>query len=279
LSVLDRINLFIEIYFRIFRRLKSIKLIAPFIILAFFQGLWLTILVYFYYSPINKLFSPLLSYFYSEKALHFPYFYYLLPQLYSYGSLLVLDFIFGIILSAAAVFMIGADFKQEKGGFAEGFRTAFKSLPALMIIWIVKTGLIVLFFMYGGPLIFPLVNDLPMSYFLGFFLVQMIALAISAFLVYAYPAVLLHRMRLFPAIGESVVLTLRNFVFTFIILFIPWLIQFPIGYITSTKAYLILGKFNTTTLIYLMSANIVISLIANYLLFAGITYFYLNRTE
>jgi len=141
LSVLDRINLFIEIYFRIIKRLKSVKLITPFLILSIFQGLWLTILVYFYYAPVNKLFSPLLSYFYSERVLHFPYFYYLLPQIYNYGSLLILDFIFGIVLCGAAVFMIGADFKQEKGGLVEGIRTAFKSLLALMVIWILKNGI------------------------------------------------------------------------------------------------------------------------------------------
>jgi len=279
LSVLDRINLFIEIYFRIISRLKAVKLLAPFLILAIIQGLWLTILVYFYYAPVNKLFSPLLSYFYSERVLHFPYFYYLLPKIYNYGSFLFLDFIFGIVLCGAAVFMIGADFKQEKIGLAEGIRTAFKSLPALMIIWVLKTGLVMLFYKFGGPIVFLFAGDLPMPYFFTFFFIQMIAIMISAFLIYAYPAVILRRMKLFPALWESVVLTSKSFIFTFALLFIPWLIQFPIGYLTSTKVYLILGKFSSSTLIYLMITNIGISLIANYLLFDSITYFYLNRTE
>lgn len=279
MSVLDRINLFIEIYIRIIRSLKSVKLLAPFLLMAVIESIWLLALVYFYYPPVHKLLTPMLKYFFTDMALHFPQFYYVLPKVYKYGSLLGLDLIFGIILSAAAVYIIGVNFKHEKGGLIEGIRIAIRSFPALLIIWIIKTGLTVLAFKYCGPVVLPMVASYPFGYFAAFFIVQMLAVIISALLIYTYPAIMMHRQGLFTALGSGLKLALKNPFMTFIILFIPWLIQFPVNYLTSTKLYLILWKFNSSVLVYLLIAEIVISFAAKYLLFAGITYFYLNETE
>ena len=279
MGILDRLNLFIEIYIRIIRSLKSVRLLAPFIILAFLESIWLLALVYFYYPPINRLLTPLLKYFYSDLALHYPRFYFILPQIYKYGSTLALDFVFGIILTAAAIFMLGTDFKQERGGLIEGIRTAVKSLPALILIWLLKTVLVILVFKYGGSVILPLVSDFPFSFFASIFAIQILGLIVSMLLVYAFPAIVLQHQGFLQAIGSSLRLSSKNFVFTFMLLFIPWFILFPIGYLTTAKLIIILYKFSSTMLVYLLFLEIIISIAANYLLYAGVTYFFLNETE
>ncbi len=279
MDILGRINLFVEIYINVLRSLKSPRLLAPFLILALLKAAWLIVLVFFYLTPVYKLLAPLLGHFYSARILHFPQFYLVLPQVYKYGCALFIDLVFGIVLIGAAVFIIGTDYKREKGGLSEGIRTALKSFWPLLAVWILKTGLTILIFKYSPSFVFPLVRDFPYADFSGLFIVHMLALIISALLIYTYPAIIMHRQGLFQAVGNSLRLTAGNFVFTFFLMFIPWLIQFPISYITSSKIYFILGKFSSSVLIYLLALDIAATFIAGFLTYVGVTYFYLNQTE
>jgi hypothetical protein len=243
------------------------------------KAIWLLALAYFYYPPVNRLFAPILRYFYSERALHFPQFYYILPHVYNYGALLGIDLIFGIVFMATAIFMIGADYKNEKGGFKEGLRTAIKSLPALVVIWLLKTILTMAIYKYAGPFVLPLVAGYPLGYFLAYFIIQMLSLIVALLLIYSLPAIMMHRRKLLPAVGRGIIIALKNPIMTFALLFIPWLIQLPINYLTTSKLYIIMWKFNALVLIYLLAIQIFLSIIAGYLLYAGITFFYLNETE
>jgi hypothetical protein len=254
-------------------------LIFPFAALGVLKAIWLLMLAYFYYPPVNRLFAPLLRHFYSDRALHFPQFYYILPHVYNYGALFGIDLIFGIVFTATAIFMIGANYKNEKGGFKEGLRTAIKSLPALVIIWLLKTILTMAIYKYAGPFVLPLVADYSPGYFLAYFIIQMLTLIAALLLVHSLPAIMMHRRKLFPAIGKGLVIALKNPIMTFMLLFIPWLLLLPINYLTTSKLYIIMWKFNAAVLIYLLAIQIFLAIIAGYLLYAGITYFYLNETE
>ena len=53
MKILRGLNLFIETYIRIFRGLKSMRLLAPFLILAILKGFLLVALVSFYLPPIR----------------------------------------------------------------------------------------------------------------------------------------------------------------------------------------------------------------------------------
>lgn len=277
--MLARLNLFIEIYWLAIKGLKSGKLLAPFLILGLFKALALSALIYFYLPPVYRIMAPLLKLFYSVAILHFPQFYLIMPQINEFIANYIIEPLFGVILMGTAVFIIGTKFKNEKSGFGEGLRTALKAAPALYAIWVIKTALVVLAFKYGGTVVFPIVQGTSHADFAAYFIIQMLALVATALLVYAYPAIIMHRQGILGALATSLKLTSKNFIFTFFLLLIPWLIRFPISYLLGSKVYLILGKFNTSVLAYLLSGDLLASLIAGFLAYASVTYFYLSRTE
>jgi len=278
-SVLDGLNNFIETYVRIFRGLGSLRLLAPFLIMGCIKALFLTVLVLFYLPPVYKMLIPILGYFYSDRVLHFPYYYLVLPQIFMYGSSLILDLVFGVILYASAVFIIGTNIKQERGGLIEGLRTARKSYGSLVLIWFLKTAILTIIFQFGWSLIIPLIYGMPFADFSTFLIVQIVGLIITAFLVYAVPAIMLHRQGFITAVLTSVKFTGRNFIFSFFLVFIPWLIGLPLNYFIFSKGHVIISKFNYSVMIYLLGLDIIISVFTSFILLAGITYFYLYKTE
>jgi len=279
LSVLDGLNHFIETYVRIFRGLRSFKLLAPFLIMGCIKAILLTILVLFYLPPVHKMLVPILDYFYSDRVLHFPYFYVVLPQIFMYGSSLVLDLIFGVILYAAAVFVIGTNIKHERGGLIEGLRTALKSCGSLILVWLLKTAILTVIFQFGWSLIIPILYGLPFADFSSFFVVQIAGLIVTAFLVYAVPAIMLHRQGFVAAVLTSIKFTGKNFIYTFFLVFIPWLISLPLNYFIFSRVHVIIGKFSYSLMIYLLGLDIIITVFTSFILLAGITYFYLYKTE
>jgi hypothetical protein len=175
--------------------------------------------------------------------------------------------------------MISSDYNKEKGGLGEGIRTALKSLLPLLAIWLIRTVLLLTVFGIVGKLIFQAVVDMDHGSFIGFFIMRMIGLIITGIFIYAVPAIMLHRYGLIRALSESIMLFAKNPIFTFFMLFIPWLIQLPIRYIVFTKVLSLLQIFNHTILNYLLIMDIILGVFAGYILYAGITYFYLYKTE
>jgi len=252
---------------------------APFFILALIKGFVLLILVMFYLPPVHKFLIPILSHFYSEYTLHFPRYYLLLPQIFNYASVLIIDLLFGVLLYAAAVFSIGTSYKREKGGLIEGLRTGAKSVGPLVTIWLLKTVLVFLVFRYATGFIFRLVGDLPLGYFIHFTIIQVMALIVIAFLIYSIPAIMLHRRKLGGALAESLRFTSKHFIFTFFLVFIPWVIQLPFDYIIYNKINVVLSKLNYAVAVDLLIVNIIAAMFTGYLLYSGITYFYISSTE
>jgi len=279
LSVLDGLNHFIETYVRIFRGLRSIKLLAPFLIMGCINAIFLTILVLFYLPPVHKILIPILGYFYSDRVLHFPYFYLVLPQIFTYGSSLILELVFGVIFYAAAIFIIGTNIKHERGGLIEGLRTALKSYISLILVWLLKTVILTVIFQFGWSLIFPILYGLPFADFSSFLVVQIAGLIVTAFLVYAVPAIMLHRQGVVAAILTSIKFTGKNFIYSFFLVFIPWLISLPLNYFIISKVYIIISKFSYSVMIYLLGLHIIITVFSSFILLSGITYFYLDKTE
>ena len=279
LGGLRGLNLFIGIYARIIRDLGAIRLIAPFFILALFESLILAVLVGFYLPPVHKVLVPILSYFYSDYALHYPRYFLILPQIYSYGTTVLIGFLFGVPLLAAAVFVLGAHYKGERGGLREGLRTARKSLLGLATIWLVKMFSVFLVYRYVGDFIIDAARGMPRGDLAGFVGVQVLGIVLSMMFIYAIPAIMLHRQKLLKALATSFSFALKYPIFSFFLLLIPWLVSFPVGYLTNSKIHIILLKFSHTALIYLLGFDIFIGIIAGYFTYAGITYFYLKMTE
>jgi hypothetical protein len=279
LNILRRINLFIEIYIRVLKGLKSVRLLAPFLILAVVKGLVLIALILFYLPPVYRLLVPILDYFYSDYTLHYPRYYLLLPQIYNYASSFLVELIFGIVLTGAAVFMIGTDLKKERGGFGESLRSAFKSLIPLIFVWIIRTFVLIIVLSLCSRLIFRLVHGLPYSDFAGYILLQIVGLVITGFFIYAIPAIMLHRLGIGSALATGIGFFLKHPFFSFFILLIPWLLQLPLRYLAFSKIHLILAFFNHVLLNYLLAIDIIVGVVTGYLMYAGITHFYLYVTE
>jgi len=277
--MLARLNLFIEIYWLAIKGLKSGKLLAPFLILAIFKSIALAALVYFYLPPIYRIMAPLLKLFYTDDILHYPQFYLIMPQINEFIAAYIIEPVFGVLLAGAAIFVIGTKIKNEKGGLGEGLRTAIKSAPALYAIWVIKTLLMVLAFKFGGAFLYPVIQGFSHGDFAAYFSIQMLALVMTSLLIYAPVAIMMHRRGIFESLTRSLKIAFRGLIFTFFLLFVPWVIKFPISYLLASKVYLILGKFNTTVLTYLLSADLLVSTIASFLTYTSVTYYYLSRTE
>jgi len=279
LDILARINIFINVFLQSLRIFVKPKLWVPFFLFALIDFSWLFLLVNFYYPPVNRLMSPLLQLFYDKMILHYPHFYFAMPQIKLYGSMVILQLLFSIVLYAAGVYVFGSYFNKEKIDLRSGFKKAFISLPALIPVWFIKTALTILIFILTGPVVIEAMSGRPNAHLLSFFSMQMIGLIVSCLLIYAYPAIILNSRSFSSAVKESLSLFKRNLFTTFLFHFVAWFITFPVGYIITAHLNTILTKFSTNVLEILMTIQIFAGFLSAMLLYATITYLYISQTK
>ncbi len=260
----------------------------PFVIFTAIDSLVLAIIFLAPRQPFLPVLGPIISTFWGEKFLHYPYNFLLLPKL-EYFSRMGLSVVFASFLTGMAVTMIHEAHMKKPIRFGRSFKAALSKYVYLFIA--------VFFFTALFYLISRLVNAGLIHYFLSegrsksFLTTQLglgpiilcvdffIAMFVQAAFNYIIPVLMLENKKFFKSLGDALLLFERLFIFTFLLVGIPLLAYIPIIILNYNTMALIKGSFPELVLIISFLGIIVSSLFINPLITASATLIFLETRQ
>lgn len=260
----------------------------PFIIFAIFELIALIILYLSPRMPLRLLLGPPISTFWTERFLHYPANFLLLPKLASL-SRMVLSIFLGSLLTGMAIFMIYDVYNKKHIKLKTSFRSALKKYLYLFTIVfillflfyilkkIITIGLAKYFIAGNQRLLFlkPKIWLGPIFLCLNF----IFAIFIQSSFIYAIPILLIENDKLIKSIIKSFVLFKKFFIPTLILISLPMLIYIPIIVLEYKTAFLINKLFPEFILLVLFLGIIIASLIIDPLISISTTLFYLMHKD
>lgn len=251
------------------------KLWLPFLFIALAQGVILIALVYFHRPGISPFMFPVVRTVGGETATHYPAFFFYLPLLVSRVSLLFA--VLGTSIAVAAATLLFADafgHRSEKKPWGYSARR----YPTLFVVAAILAAGI-----FGISQLSTLV---PHNLFQGSRLVRwgtragllFLFVVVQSFLVYATAWIVLRGHKVLPAMRDSIRVTARTFVPTFLIVAIPVLILFPLDYLAG-RTDLYATKLNPEMTAGILGLRIVIQTLFSFLLVGAVTRLFLWRME
>lgn len=273
-SPLDKLNFLINSYGRLFAALFKIRVWFPFLILALFQAAGLLALMYYYAPGLNHVVYPLLSSIFPAGIFHYPQYYLALPGIYSGYDTFILGPIVWVILSAAAVYILGGYYRGEKKSFGEALRKASRSYPSLLVFWIIETAIMFAVLVLLNSGFKSMVIASPRLKFVFEFAYQLISFVFSAFLVYTVPVIILSGRGIGGAIVESLKICGRNLFLTYFIVAIPGAVGAILDLFISNFSPQIIMLFNPGLVPAMLFVRICLGIFLNLFLFGAAVFIY-----
>ncbi|KPK41321.1 MAG: hypothetical protein AMJ78_05770 [Omnitrophica WOR_2 bacterium SM23_29] len=200
------------------------RILLPFFITAFAEGLVLTVFFYFPRPPLSFIFAQPIRAFFGERFLHYPDNFLLLPQLFYYGQVLVTMTVGVVMLGMAMGMVYEANTEGEKVKIFGNFNRALRRYVTLAGLWLVTfiisliilrapRFLVIKFLQPTAP-----VRILLQVLFYGGVVLTFI---IEVLFIYAYPAIIIERRKFLGAIKKSFSISKRVFLTTIVLVITP----------------------------------------------------------
>jgi hypothetical protein len=253
-----------------------VRIWVPFLVIAGIQVLALVIMMNFHRGLLTPLVVPLIKALSGGPGVtHYPNFYLLLPVVFSRLSLLLSVLVTCIMVGAAIVLFAQAFGRAEH---LKAWKTARKHYLALFIATaILAAGLFAV--PYLGRLVPQhtlLQNSMVRWGVRGVLL--LLSILVQSLLVYAAAWILLRREHALRAVADSMKLTRSTFVPTFVLVALPAVLLYPLGFLTS-QTDLFVSKFRPEALAGIILVQIVLELLLGFLLVGAITRIFIYQTE
>jgi hypothetical protein len=278
-TALDKINLFISIYGRMFIAIFRFSWWSPFFILALIQLLGFLGLLWYYLPGWIHIIQPTLKLFLPERAFHFPQYYLVFPGVYTIFEIVILGPTLWVILSAAAVIRLGGHYSRKKLPLKECLARARAAYLPLLGVWLIETllvlgilslpSLLMESVMYGSPNMSAAIS----------FVMQSLAFVISAALLYTIPAIVLDKKGLGEAIANSVGIFFGNFFLTYFIIFIPGFIRIILNILLTDYAQRIIVDLNPELIPLLLFGEIVLGIFINLFIYGSTVFVYREMSD
>jgi hypothetical protein len=215
--------------------------LAPFIIIAFFECLFLEIACFCTRKPLVLVFGPVLRKFFGEQSLHYPANILLAPNLFYYFQIMI--YIFVSVLSIAISVNIFHNVKENLPIKANAVvRNAFRRYGAYLaygIIFMILVAVLKPFDEFVFSRAFRLVHRIiPGSTIqlnrVGFTIILFLTnFFVQAVFIASVPFMVLEKKPLFKAILSSMVLFFRNFFTMLVLVGLPLLVYMPVVVLKS----------------------------------------------
>ncbi len=265
--------------------LKGLKrspcILLPFTIVAFIEGISLSLLFLAPRPPLSTLLAPPIRKFVGESYLHYPYNFLMLPSLFDYVNIIITIFIASLMIA----WSVGMIKEINEGNFHNlmyhTFISAIKRYLAVVIVYIIVTFLIAGIF---NSVKFLSMNSSPYVKFVNqWTFMQMamicsflITIAIESFFVYIIPLMIISKRGIIRAIKESFSIGRQIFLPTFFLILIPNLLNGIITYLEQKNYLSVYAPFPEVTL-FLLGGKILLTLFTTYLTVVSITILFLWR--
>ena len=278
-SVLDKLNLFLGIYGRLFGGIFRFSWWSPFFIIAIFQTAGLACLVWYYAPVLVNIIYPALSRFLPSNAFHYPQYYLFLPSVYSGIENFVIGPVIWVILLGTAVYRLGGAFEGKKVALGESIRISIGRFGPLFVVWLIETALVLLILFLPSLLFGASLEDSPKRAMAVTLVAQMIGFVISAMLIYAIPGIVIGKKRLSVAISGGVTLFAGNFFLTYFIILVPSIIRLALNLLVSDFAPRIINMLNPDLIPLLILLQIVLGIFINLFIYGAAVFVYKRMSE
>ena len=245
-------------------------ILLPFIIGAFFEGLALELIYFSTRKPLSFIASPLIKKFLGEEYIHYPGNLVMLPNVFYYAQVALYIFI-GVLMMAIAVNIfknIRANLPLRADAIIKNALKRYISIfifavMMVVLIFLIKKADVFLFNKCAGfaarhiPRALHLIDKL---YFPGISLsIFLTNVILQAFFILTVPILVMQKKPLLKALAKSIYLSLRNFLYIFIIILLPFVVYLPISLLKSASTQMIDKTFPEITLL-IAGSGVVIAL-------------------
>ena len=247
----------------------------PFIAIAALQLLLLGGLLNFHHAALAPVFMPIVTAFAGSDSIHYPNFYLALPLVFSRVTL-ILSAVLACVMVGAAIVLFAQAFGRVE--HLPAWRAAWKRYPSLLAATLLLAAC-----MFAIPYLARVVpNNMLLENQMVRWSVRgallFLSIVVQTLLIYAAAWILLRNERLLPAIGKSMGLAWSTFLATFVVVAVPALLLFPVGFLAS-RSDLFVNKFSPETMVALVVTQIVLELVLGFLLVGAITRIFIYQTE
>jgi hypothetical protein len=269
LTLLDKLNLFLSLYGRLFSGLARFSWYSPFFILALFQLLGMAMFLW-YYAPVwIDIIRPIFGLFVPAQAFHYPQYYLVLPTIYAGYESFILGPTLWIILLAVGVYRLDGVFAGKKPSLQEGFNVALQRYLRLLVVWFIETVLVFLILFVPSMLLRDMTAGSPnMSAGIGAVL-QIAGFLVTAMLIYATVGIVVEDKRIGDAIMDGIVAFFRYPILTFSIIFIPNILRLILNTLLSDYAPRIISLMNPDLIPAILALYIISGIFVNYFVYGA----------
>lgn len=252
---------------------------AGFFYLALLQFGGLMILLGITLPGWESVIHPILSLFLPAPAFHFPRYLLAVPGFYTAFDNYLLGPTAWVILSGAAVFVLGGQYFGDKPSFSSGLKRALHAFLPLLVVWLLEMILVIAVFKFVGILFTDVVYGSPRMLLAVRVGLQLAAFLPSAFLIYAIPGIILDKRPVFAAIGNSIKLCAGSLFMTYSIILFPGLVRLVFDILIQDYSYKIVATFNPNVIVILIIIKIIVGIFINLFILGSAAYLYRDLTR
>jgi hypothetical protein len=278
-SSLDKLNLFLGAYGRLFDGIFRPHWWLPFFVFSIFQAAGLAVLTW-YYAPLwVGIVKPVLAWFIPPPAFHYPQYYLALPSVYSAYENFVLGPIIWVIILGAAVYRLGGIYAGRRFSVKEAIGVASGRFFPMLLVWILETVLVLVVLSIPSLFLDRILAGSPNRALAASLLAQMVGFAVSALLIYAVPGIIIDGKKVIAAIGDSMSLFFGSIFLTFFIVFVPSVIRLAMNFLLTDFAPRIITLLNPDLIPALLLLDIVLGVFINLFIYGAAVFVYVRLNE
>ncbi|MBU4377398.1 MAG: hypothetical protein KKD29_08030 [Candidatus Omnitrophica bacterium] len=265
---------------------KKPVIILPFFIIAFLEALTLELVYFSGRNPLAIIVGPIVKKFFGEGFTHYPYCIYAIPRVFNFLQI-VIYVLAGTLLTAISINIfknVKAGLPLKQNALLKNGISRYGAFVALGIIMV----LIMLLLEKAGGFAFSKFTNLSIKYLpavvmkiypLVFAALLFLANAITqTFFIATLPLMVMDKKPLLKALLQSVLLGLRNFKTVFILVFLPFLLYFPITLLKGLSVQLA-GKMFPEIILLILLLGVLATPFVECFVFISIAQFLLEKGE
>lgn len=246
--------------------------IMPFLYIGFLEGMALLIAWFSTRFPFSYIAVPIISKIYGEDAVHYPGIMYVLPDLFYFGQVIVWA-LFAVFFSAVTARMYKNLIDGRPVNVGEQIKETLPNYFSFPILAIVIGTLFSLMGVVSMTVLRKFLGPVPAIFIYYVFKFVLLTTVISS-----VPFIVFYKMNLFNAVKNSFIVWAKNFLTLFTIVFVPFLLYFPVffaKYFYAEKYMAGMPEIN----LFLAMIGIVVIMLLGCFIYLCVMRFLLDRAQ
>lgn len=276
---MEKLNFLIGSYIGTIKAMFRPRLWLPFLLYAILS----LVVLWVFSKPFMPVLGPIvanISEFItgSERVVHYPDNYILLPMTYGWASIVLSVFV-EVLLVGAAFIMFAGYYQAEPVGFGASIRDASRKYLQIFLLWLILSAIFIVLLTFVPRLFEPLIEgSRKRALVFNVGLKMSAGVVVTAMLMYVLPAILIDGERFFAAIGISIRTFFKNVISSYIIAAVPVLISLPFSSALDFPLA-ITTKFSPELVLYTLAGGVIANMIASFVFASTVLRFYWEYAE